>query len=431
MADNSGRVVIIGLDGMPYGLIRDLAESGVMSNTWEIINRGVFRPMQSSIPEISSVSWASIITGATPGHHSIYGFTDVHPGTYRMHFPNYDDLRVSPFWKRDNIGRSVIINVPFTFPAYSLDGVLISGFVALDLERATYPQSLIPRLQEMDYRIDVDSSKGHQSMDLFLADLDKTLHARIAAYRYLWDKEDWKTFMLVFTGTDRLGHFLWDAYEDETHKHHAAFLDHLHQIDEVIGEIRSRMNDDESMILLSDHGMELSTADVQVNFLLSQEGYLKFKNSPPRSLADIGPGTRAFALDPGRIYINEKGRYPGGEVSPEDRSRLIDELKNCFESLEVDGKKAVDRIYLREEIYEGPHFDSAPDMVLMSSQGINFKAGLRASRLYGKGVFTGKHSQPDAFFLTSNPSEEILPDEICVSDIVDIMDKTREIAEKG
>ncbi|MBA7633474.1 hypothetical protein ES703_41041 [subsurface metagenome] len=426
MTNNSKRVVIIGLDGMPYRLMKDLAESGVMRHTKAIIDEGLFQSMQSSIPEISSVSWASIITGTAPGYHGIYGFTDVHPGTYRMCFPNYNDLKMPPFWQHDGIGRSVIINVPFTFPAYRLDGVLISGFVALDLERATYPLSLIPKLKEMDYQIDVDSSRGHQSMDLFLADLDKTLQARIAAYRYLWDKEDWQTFMLVFTGTDRLGHFLWDAYEDKAHKYHAAFLDHLRQIDEVIGEIRGRMGDDEPMILISDHGMELSEADVQVNFLLKEQGFLKFKNNPPRSLADIDPGTRAFALDPGRIYISEKGKYPEGRVNPEDRAILIDELKSCFESLSVDGHKAVECIYLKEEIYEGPHFDNAPDMVLMTRKGINFKAGLRATELYGKGVFTGKHTQPDAFFLTSYPSADILPDEICVSDIVSIMGKVRE-----
>ena len=58
MASNSHRMVIIGLDGMPYRLIKDLAESGVMLDTRAIIKNGVFSQMESSIPDISSVAWS-------------------------------------------------------------------------------------------------------------------------------------------------------------------------------------------------------------------------------------------------------------------------------------------------------------------------------------------------------------------------------------
>jgi predicted AlkP superfamily phosphohydrolase/phosphomutase len=49
MASNSHRMVIIGLDGMPYRLIKDLAKSEVMPNTRAIIENGVFRQMETSI----------------------------------------------------------------------------------------------------------------------------------------------------------------------------------------------------------------------------------------------------------------------------------------------------------------------------------------------------------------------------------------------
>ena len=204
--------MIIGLDGMPYGLMDKFAHDGTMSNFGALAREGVFRPMASSIPEVSSVAWSSIITGTDPGEHGIYGFTDIAPGTYRRMFPNFDSLKAKPFWEREGSGRAVIINVPSTFPAREMNGVLIAGFVALDLERATFPRSLVPRLREMDYRVDVDSQKAHESLGFFLRGLDKTLRARSAACRYLWQEETWDTFVLVFTGTDRLAHFLWDAY---------------------------------------------------------------------------------------------------------------------------------------------------------------------------------------------------------------------------
>ena len=425
MANNSHRMVIIGLDGMPYGLIKDLAESGVMPNTRAIIENGVFSQMESSIPGISSVAWSSIITGTNPGQHGIFGFTDVPDGTYRLSFPNFSDLKTQPFWNHEGNGRAVIINVPFTYPATSLDGVLIAGFVALDLKRATYPASLIPKLNEMDYRIDVDSSRAHQSLDLFLKDLDKTLQARVAAYRYLWEEENWQTFMLVFTGTDRLAHFLWNAYEDDSHRYHSAFLDHLHQIDNVMGEIASKMSTGDSLLILSDHGFELSEYDVQVNFFLSQEGFLKLEKSPPQSLADIDYDTKAFALDPARIYVNLEGKYPRGSVKPEDKESIISELETRLNSLEIDGRKVIKRICRKEQIYHGPHLDHAPDLVLLENRGFDLKSSLKATKLAGRGVFTGKHSQEDAFLLINKASPDIIPEGLSVSDVVGVMNRLR------
>jgi predicted AlkP superfamily phosphohydrolase/phosphomutase len=243
------RAVIIGLDGMPYRLIADLAERGVMPNMRALIAEGAFREMDSSIPEVSSVAWSSIITGKNPGEHGIFGFTDLSPGSYRLTFPSFADLKAAPFWEREGSGRAAIINVPSTYPATAraMNGVLISGFVALKLEKAVYPPSLAPELERLDYRLDVDSGLAHRSLELFLEDLQRTLASHIAACRWLWEKEEWETFMIVFTTTDRLAHFLWEAYEDEGHPYHSAFLAHLRKIDQAIGELAAGLDRERSL----------------------------------------------------------------------------------------------------------------------------------------------------------------------------------------
>ncbi|OGW13342.1 MAG: hypothetical protein A3G93_07830 [Nitrospinae bacterium RIFCSPLOWO2_12_FULL_45_22] len=416
------RLVIIGVDGVPYRLIRDLSQTGIMPHTASLIKQGILRQMASSIPEVSSVAWSSIITGKNPAEHGIFGFTDLAPATYRLSFPNFSDLKAPPFWYHDPKRRSVIINVPSTYPAESLNGVLISGFVALDIERATYPKTLIPRLMDMDYRIDVDSQKAHSSLDLFLKHLDQTLKARIKAYRYLWENIDWDTFMVVFTETDRLSHFLWDAYEDPSHKYHQAFLRHFSQIDEAIGEIKSRTNEDDSIILLSDHGFERTEKNVYISSYLKNEGFLKLKKPSSGNYSDIDHHTRAFALDPARIYIHLKGKYPRGSVEKEDRDKVICDLEALFSSIEIQGKKVIKRIYRKEEIFFGPLSPYAPDLVLLPHQGFDLKAGLKAKEPYGKDIFTGKHTQHDAFLLVSDHSDDdIMPNNPSVFDIAHII----------
>lgn len=420
------RLIIIGLDGVPYRLLEDLSEKDIMPNTRSIIENGVFRQMESTIPEVSSVAWSSIITGKNPAEHGIFGFTYFPEGTYRLSFPNFNDLKVVPFWKRDNNRKSVIINVPATFPASKLNGVHISGFVALDLERSTYPPSLVPKLRELDYRVDVDSSKAHKSIDLFLRDLDKTLQARIEAYRYLWDKENWNTFMIVFTGTDRLSHFLWDAYEDESHPYHSAFLDHFRGIDRVIGEIANKLGGNDSMILLSDHGFELLEKEVNINFFLEKEGFLKFRRGSQKSFSDIDYGTKAFGLDPARIYVNTENRYPRGSIKLSQKKEIMKQLESAFKSLRVNGQKIIKRIFKKEELFEGPFCDEAPDLVLTGNTGFNLKANLRARRFLEKGIFTGKHTQHDAFILVkSDPCHDIVPESPTVFDVVGIIDRLK------
>ena len=413
------RRIIIGLDGVPYGLIKDLTEKGVMPNMKRMIKEGIFKRMVSSIPEVSSVAWSSIITGANPGEHGIYGFTDIAEESYRLSFPNFYNLKVPPFWMDKSYGKSVIINVPSTYPAAPLDGVLIAGFVALDLNKAVYPQSLVEKLEQLDYRIDVDSKKAHQSMELFLRDLNRTLESRIAAYEYLWDEVDWNTFMLVFTGTDRLSHFLWGAYEDDSHRFHSDFLTHFRKIDEVLGDINDRLKDEDLLIILSDHGFEWLEESVNVNVHLKNCGLLSFKNNPPKSLNDIEYSTIAFALDPGRIYINMENRYPRGSVKENEKESVVRDLIQAFESLRIGNRKVIDRIYRREEIYQGSMLDRAPDLVLMPKTGFDLKAGIKANELSEKTIFTGKHNQTDAFlFVKGNFDISTISDEPSVFDVL-------------
>ena len=403
MDNKSKRLIIIGLDGVPFPMVKDFAGTGVMPNTARIIQGGFFSPMRSSIPEISSVAWSSIITGKNPAEHGIFGFVDLHPKSYQMRFPNFSDLKAQPFWNCCS-GKSAIINVPSTYPVRDMNGVHISGFVSIDINKSVHPASLIPELKNLGYRLDVDSQKAHKDLDLFLEDLEETLSARIKTIKYLWDYDEWQIFMPTFTGTDRLMHFLFDAYEDKAHKYHNDFLNHFRRIDGVIGDMYSKLTENDVLIMLSDHGFEKLEKDVYVNYLLSKEGFLAFKPHSEPQLTNIDSATRAFALDPARIYINQKGKYPAGSVEASDKDKYLSQLESLFQSLEIDGKKVIREIYRKEDIYAGLYLQDAPDLVLIAEQGFNLKGAMNCKALANKGVFSGKHNYHEAFLLINDSS---------------------------
>lgn len=410
------RVVIIGLDGVPLTMLRDFAESGVMANTAELMGESFLTQMRSSVPEISSVAWSSIITGAGPAEHGIFGFTDTQPDSYKLRFPNFNDLKVAPFW-RECPGKSVIINVPSTYPVRDMNGVHISGFVSIDINRSVHPTFLAGKLKGLDYRLDVASEKAHSDLGLFLEDLDETLTARIKAIEYLWDYVDWRVFMPTFTGTDRLMHFLFEAYENKGHRHHNDFVNHFRRIDAAIGSIRSKLSENDVVIMLSDHGFEELEKDVYINQLLTAEGLLSFRPGSERKPENIDPATRAFVMDPARIYLNRKGKYPAGSVEPGNEESCLSEVQSLFESFEIEGRKVIKYIFRKQNIYSGPYLDKAPDLVLVPEKGFNLKGSMTATELVGKGPFTGKHTYEGAFLLINDKSlASDLPDDPNVTD---------------
>lgn len=419
-----GKLVIIGLDGVPYHLMDDLSNNGVMPNFKKLKDKGIFKKMESSIPEISSVSWSSIITGANPAEHGIFGFMDMIPGTYTLSFPNFNTIKAPTFWEKSNEPH-VILNVPSTYPAKPMNGFHAAGFVALDLENAVYPRDYIPKLEELNYRIDVDSEKGHQSKELFMKDLFTTLEARHTTAKHLWDDVNWQTFMYVITGTDRIGHFLWDAYENENHEFHQQFLNYFKRIDEILGEISNKMSDDDSLIMISDHGMGLSETNVIVNAVLKKQGFLELADAERQNHNHIKTNSKAFALDPGRIYLNKEGKYPKGSVKKEDEEKILAELTTVFQNLEKDGKKVIKKIFRKEDVYSGLLMDKAPDLILLPNKGFNLRGNITKNEIFDKDIFTGMHTQDDAFLFVKTSKQINISDNPKVVDVVPIINKIK------
>lgn len=418
------KTVIIGIDGVPFNLIKELSAKNIMQNFKDIKKNGIFKKMESSKPEISSVSWSSIITGKNPGEHGIYGFTDIIPYTYSLRYPNRINLKSPPFWEQTNESKNIIINVPSTYPVHKLNGFIVSGFVSLDLEKAVYPKEKIEILKKIDYQIDVDSNKAHKSIPLFLKNLRYTLEKRIELYRHLWRTNEWDTFMLVFTGSDRLEHFLIDAYYDSDHDYHENFLDYFRRIDDVIGEINSNLSENDNLLLLSDHGMEKIKTNVNLNTFLEQNSILEIGENISKRYNNIKEGTKAFALDPSRIYINKKDKYPKGNIKPEEEQNVKDELFDLFSSLTFNGEKVIKKIYEKEEIYHGSEIDYAPDLVLLPKSGYSLRGNIGKKDIFEKDdIIKGMHSQPDAFLFIKNiENKEFVPEKPNVEYITKIME---------
>src|SRR5262249_54082060 len=161
-----------------------------------------------------------------------------------------------------------------------------------------------------------------------------------------------------------------------------------------VGEVVSRLSDDCRLILLSDHGFCRLDQEVYVNRWMERDGWLALEE-PAKSIASIIPErTRAYCMDPGRLYLNLAGREPGGIVQPSEYDAVPAELMAWAEGLPW-----VTRVAARDEAFQGPLAEQGPDLVLCSQNGWDLKGAVRTTELQGRGTLTGMHTQDDAFVL--------------------------------
>ncbi|HEX5132927.1 MAG TPA: alkaline phosphatase family protein [Candidatus Krumholzibacteria bacterium] len=408
----SQRACVIGLDGVPCSMVRRFVDGGVMPRLGEIAAAGALRDMTVSMPEISSVSWSTFMTGRNPGEHGIFGFTDLHAGTYTQSFPSFRDLKTDTIWDRlgEQKMRSVVINQPATYPARPIHGALVSGFVAVHLDKSVFPARYLRTLRDLDYEVDLDASELKDNPAALFPKLHQMLAMREKLMNMLWEEEKWNLMEVVVTGTDRLHHFLFDAYADTAHPHHGDFLDYYRAIDAFIGRVYERFQKDKAargFYVLSDHGFCRTRHEVNVNRVLADHGYLVMTDPDARDMDAISERATAFALDPSRIYLHHRGRYPRGSVGPERVEALLTEISAIFAGLEHEGEKVIRRVVRGSEVYSGTESARAPDLVLITANGFDLKGRLRSESVVAPRRLQGMHTWDDAFLTTSRP--DLLP----------------------
>jgi len=405
------RVAVIGLDGVGLPLVRQLGERGIMPNLGRLLASGTTAPMRSSVPVVSSVSWTGFMTGRNPGKHGIYGFTDLKPGTMTMFFPNFGNVRTGTLW--DVAGRagkrSIVMNIPNTYPARALHGMLASGFVAIDLKRAVHPAELLPRLERAGYRIDVDYVNADQRPDAFFAHLHAVLEARRRVYLELLREEPWDLFVGVVTECDRLHHYFWHQWADPGAPYHQRFLDVYRRLDDVLAELVAAVPGGVPLFVIADHGHTLIHREFFPNAWLRAQGLLAFTSEKPRGPQDLDPSTKVFVMDPGRIYVHRRGRFPLGTVGDGEAQELLARVRAGLLALRDDspgapaGGQPVPRVFGRDELYAGPHLDAAPDLVIHFNDGYDPKGAFGRTEVFGRSAFTGMHTFDDALFFVNRP----------------------------
>lgn len=423
MTQSCPHFVVLSIDGVPHRLIDTLIARGDAPHLAALKQQAGLRPMRSVQPTVSCVAWSTYMTGKNPGKHGIYGFIDRQPDTYSIMLPNNRQMTAAHLWEMlSAAGRRVFgMNVPATYPPRPVNGVLIGGFLAPTLDKVAYPQTETAYLQQIDYRIDSDPALARRDKHAMLDDLHVTLDRRMEAMFHYLDAEPWDFFHTHIMGTDRINHFLWGHMEDDDGPLADGFWAYYRHLDESLGRLLERLNDDTPLLVFSDHGFCRIRYEVQLSQWLVQQGW----TTPAAQLQhpySIDPArSRAYGSIPGRLYLNLQGREPGGIVPRDQYQAARDELAaDLLAWRDPQGRPVIDRVLRREDIYwpdgvEGPGqltldqaagadgvFGRGPDLVAVPHDGYDLKLGLNQAEVFVTTQLEGMHTYGDASMLARN-----------------------------
>jgi predicted AlkP superfamily phosphohydrolase/phosphomutase len=402
------RVLVLGLDGLPLSLARRLAPS--LPNLARLMPSA--RAIRAELPELSPVNWTSFFTASGPETHGVYGFTVLDPATYALRITGFNDVRAATIF--DKLGgrglTSRVLNLPNMAPAKPLRGMLVAGFVCDDLAAAVQPPFLLGPLKAAGYRVEHDTTRGASDPEHLLGQMQLSLHARRAALDLLWPDLAWDLFVCVLTETDRLFHFLFPAVEHAAHPLHVDCMELLADWDRTLGAVLDRYDalpEPKRLIALADHGFCALETELDLNRVLMDAGFLRLER-PPRDEWDagcIGGGARAFAMDPGRIYLHRAGRFGRGRVAERDAPALLADLRALLEGLTWRGGKVMEQVLDGRELYGEDAAGHAPDLVCVPRPGVDLKARFDRTTPFGLFGRLGMHTPGDAFFMDSGHGE--------------------------
>jgi len=402
---------------MTMSVLSPLMKKNLLPNLSRLLVNGAHATLKSTIPPFTGPAWVSIVTGVNPGRHGVFGFGTVDPEIGDVSLTRTEDIGAPRLWQLINAHglTAGVVNVPAIYPADPVDGFMLTGMLTPPgRDNFAYPRSaadIVHNALGEQYLVDVSVNPAYHSHDTaIIPQLARLLHQREQAVHALLDHKLPDFLMLVLIVPDRLQHLYWGYlvpsgpqdpvyYSPQADAFRVEIEALYGEIDAIIGRLLDRFDPPPRTFVVSDHGFSREERVVNINNWLFERGWLKLGSGGGaiRSLKRITlrtpgarwlaqrlqrseisrsfqkaaidwPRTKAYAGNNFQqgIYINLKGRQPHGCVEPGAAyESLRGEIAAGLAELRDSRKNAplFEQVYLREEIYDGPYLERAPDLL--------------------------------------------------------------------
>jgi len=279
MFEHRKQVLMIALDAAEPGLLEKWMSEGLLPNLNRLRERGTYCRLESSADWLAGSPWPTFYTGTTPAEHGLYHFMQWRSESMSNLRPSPEWLSLRPFWHdlSDTGRRTIVIDLPMTFPPLPFNGIEVSGWSTHDrlAPPASYPTEMLEWIgQEFGRTPLKEEVYGQQRCKALLELRDDLIWATYAVAelaKTVARRETWDLFMIGFGATHRGGHKLWDSsgvrgnvQPDEQDEISHALLDIYIACDTAIGKLVESVPDKVTVLVFSLHGMGPNTCRIEL-----------------------------------------------------------------------------------------------------------------------------------------------------------------------
>ncbi|MBO8183257.1 MAG: alkaline phosphatase family protein [Archaeoglobus sp.] len=282
------RVMIIGLDGMDKDLLSKFRDELPTINKIKNLSPNV--EFKSVFPPDSETAWASIYTGLNPAKHGVVHFLDPLEKSliYQTKDSDGEYIKGKTFWDiAGKHGKKVCVLLPHIgYPVWQVNGIMV-GRSSVENDVQAYPDEIS---NEFDlYKLNTIKGfpgKGGLSHEEFVKRHEDLLEATIDFGLKMLRKEEWDLFFIYSSILDVVPHFFWKYFdeEDPTYPGDNPYRDVIKNFyklhDEMVRKFYSQLDQDDVLILLSDHGHgRRPIKNVNINEILRQKNLLSSRKN--------------------------------------------------------------------------------------------------------------------------------------------------------
>ena len=266
----SGRLLMLGVDGLDWMLMNQWAAQGRMPVLHKLLAESralLFREPNRLLP--GSI-WTDIATGASAAFHGFQNSEQLVPNSYRFDFVDSSHVAVAPFYKflSDAGVRCAVVDFPVDYPLPAFNGIQVvdwgTEFKLWHFE--TRPKSLAAELVAT-YGEHPLTNYGHtrNSVPQLLALKHTLLRGLEMKRRLAVDLVRERKYEFVFLNFGELhkaGHFFWRFHD----RKHPDFTDEEPQMvhslremyeamDRAVGSVLEPLGSEDDLVLVTDRGM--------------------------------------------------------------------------------------------------------------------------------------------------------------------------------
>lgn len=446
--------IVLGLDGAGFELLNNwLGEP--LENIQKIKQEGISADLRPCYPPVTCPNWQCYAKSMNPGKLGVFWWEHIDTeSTDIQNSSSATEFDGEFFWDYLQNPRAVL-NLPTSYPPTETNGVHVAGGPGAEQTNYTSPAEFETHLSnDYGYKVHPDNLSLLKKSDPYndcIQEIQELIDTRFDVLTNLIKSGDYEFIHMSIFYINMLQHFYYD---------HEVVRKTWKVIDDRIGELIESSEID-NLFLMSDHGSNRVETWFRINSWLEQEGYLvrergvsdwldtigltrervrsvlgtlgiewwarqltpeRIQRRLPDSEGTVDRSAKADLIDWDQSQAIASGQGPLYILAddPTEREKISKELRKKLPQIRSpSGNTVCPDVWRAEDVYDGPHVETGPDLVVEQAPGVHIDGGIGAEGVFADSYkWSGENSMKGIFMAIGDDiTDEFSANRIKITDL--------------